>query len=279
MFIDSIPENLPKGDMPGDVITITSDHLRKANSVLSSLMPLLSNERTVISVYGGSGSGKSETASLIAYALNKHGINSYIMSGDNYPRRIPKYNDAERLRIFRLGGIKRLLSHEMYTKERSGILAELQKTGLDAETEQAKIYPWLEEYQAGGDTGLRSYLGTLQEIDFSEVCGIISHFKSGAKSIFLKRMGRNETELWYDLINFEKTQILILEWTHGNNDNLQGLIDIPIYLQGTPSETLAHRMSRGRDKGADSSFVARILNIEAERLASQVQTAKMSIDS
>ena len=61
-------------------------------------------------------------------------------------------------------------------------------------------------------------------------------------------MGREESELWYDLLDFSDKNIIIIEWTHGNNQNLQG-IDIPILLSSTPQETLEHRKARKRDKG------------------------------
>ena len=59
-------------------------------------------------------------------------------------------------------------------------------------------------------------------------------------------MGREKDALWYDLIDFSNVQVLILEWTHGNSDEFEG-IDIPIYLCSTPAETLAHRRERNRD--------------------------------
>lgn len=55
----------------------------------------------VITVCGGSGVGKSEIASLLAHYFENMGVGCYTLSGDNYPHRIPVYNDAERLRIFR----------------------------------------------------------------------------------------------------------------------------------------------------------------------------------
>ncbi len=65
------------------------------------LEPILASSphsRAVIAVCGGSGVGKSETGSLLAYGLNSVGVGSYVLSGDNYPRRIPSANDAERVR-------------------------------------------------------------------------------------------------------------------------------------------------------------------------------------
>ena len=103
------------GDMPGDSVKIGEEHIRKACVLMPALLPLLRRSmeenrgRAVISVFGGSGVGKSEIASLIACYLREAGIGAYTLSGDNYPRRIPMYNDAERLRVFRIAGVRGLL--------------------------------------------------------------------------------------------------------------------------------------------------------------------------
>jgi hypothetical protein len=89
-------------------------------------------------------------------------------------------------------------------------------------------------------------------------------------------MGREETELWYDQVDFSDKNIMIIEWTHGNNDNLHD-VDIPILLNSTPSETLEHRRSRNRDGATDSSFTTMVLEIEQGMLISQAAKAKLII--
>ena len=121
---------------------------------------------------------------------------------------------------------------------------------------------------------LTDYLGTPNETDFEEVNGIIAAFKTGAASIALKRMGRETTELWYDTVDFSNTQVLIIEWTHGNSDYLQG-VDIPILLNSTPAETLAHRRARNRDGKLDSAFTTMVLQIEQKKLENQAEKAKI----
>lgn len=227
-------------------------------------------------IFGGSGVGKSGIASLLCYYLNRMGIGSYTLSGDNYPHRIPKYNDAERLRIFRQAGIRGLISHGQYSAERFSVLKELQSNDDDANPEHAKEHPWLAVYQSEGCNGLKSYLGTKYEIDFRELNDIISQFKNGAKIIYLKRMGREETELWYDPVDFRGKHVLIIEWTHGNNHNIQG-IDIPILLNSTPQETLENRRARSRDGKTDSPFTAIVLAIEQDLLISQASKAKLIV--
>ena len=274
-------ENIPKGDMPGDQIKINVDHIKKAQMIFPKLLEILITimnenpcQRCVIAVCGGSGVGKSEIASLLSYYLNSMNIGSYTLSGDNYPHRVPKYNDAERLRIFRQSGIRGLISQGQYLEERKEILKELLESGNDANQVYIKDYPWLSIYQSAGRNGLKNYLGTQNEINFNELTGIISQFKNGENRIFLKRMGREETEIWYDAVDFKNKNVMIIEWTHGNNHNLQG-VDIPILLNSTPQETLEHRRSRNRDGAADSPFTTMILEIEQGMLISQAPKAKL----
>jgi hypothetical protein len=274
-------DNIPTGDMPGDKVKIAPRHIQKAQIIFPKLLELLipvldenPYQRAVVVVCGGSGVGKSEIASVISYFLNRLGLGSYTLSGDNYPHRIPKYNDAERLRIFRKNGIDGLISNGQYTEGIHTMLKEIQESGNDSNLEYVSRYPWLSIYQLAGRDGLKNYLGTTNEIDFKELTGIISRFKNGESRIFLKRMGREETELWYDHVDFSNKNILIIEWTHGNNDNLQG-VDIPILLNSTPQETLEHRRSRNRDGATDSPFTTMVLEIEQNLLISQAPKAKL----
>jgi hypothetical protein len=274
---------IPHGDMPGDKVVIGAAHIMKAELIfprlLESLAPVLDaqpHRRAVVSVFGGSGVGKSEIASLLSHYFNRMGIGSYTLSGDNYPHRLPKYNDAERLRIFRQAGIRGLVAHGHYSRERFSVIKELQASEDDANPECAKEQPWLAIYQSEGRNGLRGYLGTENEIDFAELNGIITEFKNGADSIYLKRMGREETELWYEPVDFGGRHVLIIEWTHGNNYNIRGL-DIPIMLNSTPQETLEHRRSRNRDGKTDSPFTTMVLAIEQELLISQAPRAKLIV--
>lgn len=234
--IPALPDHIPHGDMPGDSVHIKAGHILKAQTIYPQLIAEIEKirkqyperQKIVVSVCGGSGVGKSETASLLSFYLNSSGIGTYTMSGDNYPHRIPKYNDLERERV----------------------------------------------YAESGETGLRAYLGSELEINFKEVNEILRLFHSGEDTIYLRRMGRTETALWYDPVDFSNVDVLMLEWTHGNNDNLRG-IDIPILLGSTPAETLAHRIERNRDGAPDSPFVTMVLGIEQDLLTSQAHKAKI----
>jgi alpha-galactosidase len=276
-------DNIKKGDMPGDVIQIQSGHIMKAEAVFPKLYQMVKDiqeihpmDKVVISVHGGSGVGKSEIGALLAYYFNDLGIGSYILSGDNYPHRIPKQNDKERLRIFREKGLKGLVAQSAYNKERGDILRELQAQNQDFDPHQVEENPWLFIYQQEGRKGLEGYLGTASEIDFEEINHIIAQFKNGKESIFLKRMGREDTDLWYDKVDFSNIKVMVIEWTHGNNAELIG-VDIPILLNSTPSETLEHRRLRNRDGGTDSPFTTLVLDIEQKLLFSQAPRAKIIV--
>lgn len=97
---------LTTGDMPGDKINIEQSHIDKAQVIAQELLRWLANipeeqsqSKYVISVYGGSGVGKSEIASVLAHYLNHFQIYTYILSGDNYVKLRPEKNDARREQI------------------------------------------------------------------------------------------------------------------------------------------------------------------------------------
>ena len=271
---------IPQGDMPGDKVQIGPDHIAKANTIFPLLVPLAAehahNGRVVISVCGGSGVGKSEIASLLSHYFRCAGVGSYTLSGDNYPRRIPMYNDAERLRIFRAAGLRGLVDGGVYTDSVKEILPELWKQETDAEPKLTADYPWLSTYQQAGRAALQQYLGTDAEQDYEELSAILEAFHNGADHIWLKRMGRTEDARWYDNVDFSDTNVLIIEWTHGNSDLLKG-VDIPVLLNSTPEQTRAHRRARSRDGKTDSAFTTMVLEIEQAELDSCAHKAKIII--
>ena len=276
-------QDIPHGDMPGDKVEIGQDTINKSNIVFAELLKLLPEiidnskyNRAVIAVCGGSGVGKSGIASLISYYLNQHGVGSYTLSGDNYPNRIPKYNDAERLRMFRQSGIKALVKADRFDEDIVKVLRELQEKEEDANKDYIEKYPWFKTYLDGGIEGLKGYLGTKNEINFDEISEIVTEFKNGSDSIWLKRMGRTEWDLWYEKVDFSGISVLVIEWTHGNSDYYEG-VDIPVFLNSTPEETLIYRMIRSRDGQTDSPFTMRVLEIEQQLIASQAHKSKIII--
>ncbi len=274
---------IPTGDMPGDKVVINEKHVAKAAVVFRALAELVqpvldgpAPNKVVVSVHGGSGVGKSEVGSLLAYYFNALGIGAYVMSGDNYPHRIPKDNDHERLLVFREHALKGLVASGQFTHARNDILRQLQAANQDANAALCGEHPWLSTYQSAGRAGLARYLGTPRETDFEEVNNVLAQFKAGASPLLLKRMGREASELWYDAVDMSAVRVLVIEWTHGNNDNLHG-VDVPILLNSTPQETLEHRRSRNRDGAVDSPFTTVVLEIEQSLLASQAHKAKLIV--
>lgn len=274
-----VPENIPHGDMPGDKIRIGEEHIRKANTLFPRLLEALAQtgrDRVVVSVYGGSGVGKSEIASLLAWRLREAGIGSYVISGDNYPRRIPLYNDAERARVFRTAGLKGLVAEGVYSDEVQAALSQLWTEETDPDPALRGEFPWLEVYQHHGREALIDYLGTPLEQDFNELNAILNAFREGAPFGWLKRMGRTEEERWYSRVDFTGVEVLILEWTHGNSPFLTQ-VDVPILLNSTPEETREHRRLRARDSKTDSPFTTMVLEIEQAKLDARAHTAKLAI--
>lgn len=281
--IPDVGQDISYGDMPGDNIIIGQDAIHKSEIIFEELLKQLpavlesnKNNKAVITVYGGSGVGKSCIAALISYYFNQLGIGSYTLSGDNYPRRIPKYNDAERLRMFRQSGVKALVKDEQMNDEVIQVLREIQEKNDDASKDYIEKYPWFQTYLDGAIEGLKGYLGTKNEIDFDEVTHIVTDFKNGANSIWLKRMGRTECDFWYEKVDFSKKSVLVIEWTHGNSDYYEG-VDIPVFLNSTPEETLIYRAIRNRDGQVDSPFTMRVLEIEQKLIDSVAHKAKIII--
>jgi glycosidase len=277
------PATVPTGDMPGDRVEIDERHIAKAHAIFPRLWELLwpalrdsDHGRAVIAVHGGSGVGKSEIGSLLAHYLRANDVGAYVMSGDNYPRRFPKDNDAERLRVFREGALRALVDSGAYDQDVRASLADLQAADLDADPAQLDEHAWLATYQRAGRAALRTYVGTPLETDFDEVNGIIAAFKDGAEELLLKRMGREQDELWYEAVDMRDVRVLVIEWTHGNNDHVTG-VDIPILLNSTPEETLAHRRSRARDTGVDAPFTRLVLELEQALLHAQSHRARIIV--
>lgn len=268
-------ENMPHGDMPGDKVLISEALIPHAQTLFRLIVKMMKekgDDKFVISIFGGSGSGKSVTTSLLTYYLNEAGIKAYALSGDNYPRRIPEYNDAERVSIFRSEGLKGLLKENLYSKENQEVLDDLWKKETDSDPAETEKYPWLAAYQKYGREGLKGYLGTEKEQDFNQINWVLDAFKQGNEKIWLKRMGRTEDARWYDNVDFSDTDVLLLEWTHAGAEQVKG-VDIAICLRSTPEETKAYRLFRARDGKADSAFVTMVLEIEQEKLDRRMENA------
>lgn len=188
------------------------------------------DERLVISLFGGSGSGKTTIAGALQQYLLNDGIGCFLLGGDDYPHRIPKRNDEERLRIF----------------------------------------------EESGEDGLRDYLGTPQEIDFDRINEVLADFHAGKNTITLRHMGREDGEIFSEETSFEGIRVLIVEWTHGGSEYLEG-VDLPVFLESSPEETRERRIRRNRDANAASPFINMVVELEGEKLKRQRNRAKLIV--
>ena len=171
-----VPEDIPQGDMPGDKVWIGPMSIEKANVTFRAMLPMLKEaleanpaRKAVITVTGGSGVGKTCVSALLTYYLNQLGVGAFTMSGDNYPRRFPELNDMERMRIFRLAGVRGMLAAGVYSPEHAATLKQLQQSDLDPSPEQCEKYPWLAAYQKAGREELSKYLGTELEQEYDQL--------------------------------------------------------------------------------------------------------------
>ena len=184
--------------------------------------------RAILSLYGGSGAGKTWISKELAEYLEAEGFHVFILAGDHYPHRVPRQNDTERRRV----------------------------------------------YECDGRKGLEKYLGTDKEIDYDAVNQVITSFREKKSQINIRYIDSEKEKIYEKNEDFSEIDILLLEWTHGNNERLKK-IDIPIYLRSTPEETLRYRMERNRDADIDSPFTALVLKIEQELLERQAPRAKI----
>lgn len=123
---------------------------------------------------------------------------------------------------------------------------QLQEMGIQNLVISGDNYPWLIPekndarreyiYHMHGRQGVADYLCGPEEIEYEKINRIIADFKNGNEVLSLKRMGKTEDSIWYEDVNVKDCSVLILEWTHGNNENLKG-VDYTIYLHSTPEQT------------------------------------------
>ncbi|HFI0464377.1 TPA: zeta toxin family protein [Streptococcus suis] len=273
----ALQEPMPRGDMPGDAIFYSVEAFNKAQDLYRQLidhLPTQATSKFVLSIAGGSGSGKTTLASILAYYFQAAGIGTYILSGDNYPHRIPQYNDGERLQTYRDAGQAALVAADRYDDQVKQVLEDLYAQFQDGSQLESSDYPWYQTYHQAGKRALANYLGTEKELNFPAINRVLTAFKEGQETIWLKRMGRTPDDLWYDPVNFKDIQLLIVEWTHGNHADL-GPVDCRLFLNSTPQETLAYRQLRARDGQADSAFVTMVLEIEQAKLHQQAKGADL----
>ncbi len=257
-------------------IPFHEDQLIKINVLFKEMFKNpVNKEKIVVSVSGGSGSGKSSTAKLLVHVFDINGLNSLVVSGDNYPRRIPNYNDAERLNVFRKSALLNMVSSGVYKNDYYSIIKKIQLEKDDANPKYLAEYDWYKCYLDGGKQGLESYLGTKKEQDFGEVNDLLDKFTKGLNNLYLKHMGNDESSIYYEEVDVSNTDILILEWTHSNSDELKN-VDVRLYLDSSYEKTEQRRKERNRRaEELDNHFINAVLEAEQKLLYSQVRNANI----
>ena len=79
----------------------------------------------------------------------------------------------------------------------------------------------------------------------------MSDFKQGAPTLYLKRMGRTPTELWYDAVDMIGKSVLVISGRTAIPTGMRASI-FPYCSTARPRKPLAHRQARNRDGRADS---------------------------
>lgn len=127
-----------------------------------------------------------------------------------------------------------------------------------------------------GISGLERYLGTPNEIAFEEINRTLLEFKSGAERLSLRRMDL-KGEIHYEDLEVQKVQVLFVDWTHGGSEYLSG-VDLPIYIDSVPNDTLRSRLRRNRDENTASKLMEAVLAVEQQKLHRQAKNAKIFVD-
>ena len=81
----------------------------------------------------------------------------------------------------------------------------------------------------------------------------------GKDTITLRHLEREDGEISSEETDFSGTSVLLLEWTHGDSDDLHG-VDLSVFLESSPEETKERRIRRNRDENAASPFICRVVN-------------------
>jgi uridine kinase len=89
-----------KGDMTGDSIVVEQPHIDRGEKLFQLIREKVPVKKLVIAVSGPSGSGKSETASVLGSLFANSGFPSYVLSMDNYAIRPPRDNENYREKLF-----------------------------------------------------------------------------------------------------------------------------------------------------------------------------------
>jgi len=111
---ENLPDNILSGDMPRDKPVLSKELKKKAQRIfghLSSYLDRTNKAKLIITVFGGSGSGKTALATYLAHCLSVNDIACRVLAGDNYPHLIPQQNDQRRREVYEEYGASALAAY------------------------------------------------------------------------------------------------------------------------------------------------------------------------
>jgi len=180
--------------MKGDSIIVEAHHKKAASGIVPAILPVLerSDQRLTVSVAGQSGSGKSETATAIAQALESHGIQSVIFQQDDYFVYPPRTNDAARRADISWVGIQevRLDLMDEHIRAFAEGISPIEKPLVDYE--QDKI---LSEFMDPGDARVGIADGTYTTLLRNLSCRVFIDRDYHATRAHREKRRRDESEL------------------------------------------------------------------------------------
>lgn len=164
-----IPLDFPKKEYEAYQYVLTEMDLAK--NLYDTIKKKLDrkNPKVVISIYGGSGSGKTTLSGIVSQYFANDGIGCYVLTGDNYPKRIPKRNDEERMRIYQEYGVEGL---DRYL-------------GTSEEIDYAEVNQVIEEFHSGKSCISLKRMGreddeiSYEETDFADIQVLLLEWTHG----------------------------------------------------------------------------------------------------
>ena len=126
-------------------------------------------EGEYVAIMGESGSGKTTLATALQQYFLNDGTGCYLLSGDDYPHRIPKRNDEERMRVYKETG-------------EDGLRGYL---GTKKEIDFDRINEVLAAFHEGKDTITLRHMGredgeiSSEETDFSGISVLLLEWTHG----------------------------------------------------------------------------------------------------
>ena len=115
-----------------------------------------------------------------------------------------------------------MLQEGVYNPENAATLKELQLADTRLGAQNGGGTPLAGRLPESRPGSLSGYLGTDLEQEYDQLENVLTQFKAGQEKVWLKRLGNEDADLWYDEKDFSQIDVLVLEWTHGNSGKFEG---------------------------------------------------------